>query len=230
MSQTGSGGRAPAGYPILIIDDHELFATTLRMALRGHGFDAQQLPITGIKSLRAQISRFQPGLAVLDLDLGQDQDGRWVNGADLVEALCAGGWQVLVVSGSVDTPGVAAAIGAGAVGSVPKSTSFEALLDVVLAAAAGEAVMTEVERQDWLTRHRGYQAHERELAKRLGRLSTREREVLELLAEGLRAAEIAEHFMVSITTVRTQIRNMHTKLEVQSQLGAVALVRQVPQW
>jgi DNA-binding NarL/FixJ family response regulator len=134
------------------------------------------------------------------------------------------------VSGSVDTPGVAAAIAAGAVGSVPKSTSFDGLLDVVLAAAAGEPVMTEVEQQDWVTRHRGYLAQERELARRLGRLSAREREVLDLLAEGLRAAEIAEHFMVSITTVRTQIRNMHTKLEVQSQLGAVALVRQARQW
>ncbi|MDT7558206.1 MAG: two-component system, NarL family, response regulator LiaR [Pseudonocardiales bacterium] len=229
-NRANAGDAVPVGYPILVIDDHELFSTTLRMALRAQGFDAHQLPITSIDHLRDRVAQFRPGLAVLDLDLGQDQDGRWMNGAELVEALCARGWQVLVVSGSVDTPGVAAAIAAGAVGSVPKSTSFDGLLDVVLAAAAGEPVMTEVEQQDWVTRHRGYLAQERELARRLGRLSAREREVLDLLAEGLRAAEIAEHFMVSITTVRTQIRNMHTKLEVQSQLGAVALVRQARQW
>jgi hypothetical protein len=57
---------------------------------------------------------------VLDLDLGQDANGDWVNGADLVGGLRALGRKVLVVSSSVDRPGVAAAIAAGAIGSVPK--------------------------------------------------------------------------------------------------------------
>jgi len=229
MSQAAVAGDL-CGYPILIIDDHELFSTSLRMALRGHGFDAHQLPITNIAALRALVSQYEPGMAVLDLDLGQDAEGRWMNGVDLVEALCGKGWQVLVVSGSVDTPGVAAAIASGAVGSVPKSSSFHGLLDVVLAVAAGERLMTDAEHQEWLTRHEGYQAQERELSRRLGRLSAREREVLELLSEGHRAAEIAANFVVSMTTVRTQIRSLLAKLEVNSQLEAVALFRQAPQW
>jgi DNA-binding NarL/FixJ family response regulator len=52
--------------------------------------------------------------------------------------------------------------------------------------------------------------------------------VLELLAAGMRAAAIAEHFVVSMPTVRTQIRSLLAKLEVSSQLEAVALVRQPP--
>jgi hypothetical protein len=103
------------GYPILIIDDHELFSTSPRMALRGQGFAARQLPIDGLAELRERVGQYRPGLAVLDLDLGQDAHGRWVNGVELVDALRAAGWQVLVVSGSVDTAGVAAAIAAGAV-------------------------------------------------------------------------------------------------------------------
>jgi len=225
-----AAGGVARGYPILVIDDHELFSTTLRMALCGQGFDAHQLPVTSIAHLRMRISKLRPGLAVLDLDLGQDPDGRWMNGVELVEVLCANGWKVLVVSGSVDTSGVAAAIAAGALGSVAKSASFHGLLDVVLTAAAGEQVMSEAEHQDWLARHVSYQARERELSRRLGRLSTREREVLLLLAKGQRAAEIAEFFVVSMTTVRTHIRSMLAKLEVNSQLEAVALVREVPQW
>jgi len=213
-------------YPILIIDDHELFSTSLRMALRGHGFDAHQLPITSMAHLRLRVGQYRPGVAVLDLDLGQDLDGRWMNGVDLVEALCAAGWRVLVVSGSVDTPGVAAAIASGAVGSVLKSSSFHGLLDVVEAAAAGEPVMTDAEHQEWLTRHAGHQARERELSQRLGRLTAREREVLEMLAGGHRTAKIAEHFVVSITTVRTHVRSLLAKLEVNSQLEAAALVHQ----
>jgi DNA-binding NarL/FixJ family response regulator len=169
------------------------------------------------------------GLIVLDLDLGEDADGHHVNGADLVSGLKALGWKVLVVSGSVDRPGVAAAIASGAIGSVPKSRSFNVLLRTVMAAASGDPVMTDAEHQGWLERHRRYLAQERELSRRLSRLSPREREVLELLTEGMRAAAIAEHFVVSMPTVRTQIRSILAKLDVGSQLEAVALFRQQPE-
>jgi DNA-binding NarL/FixJ family response regulator len=43
------------------------------------------------------------------------------------------------------------------------------------------------------------------------------------MAQGRRATAIAEHFVVSLTTVRTQIRAILVKLEVNSQLEAVAL-------
>ncbi|HTF55217.1 MAG TPA: response regulator transcription factor [Pseudonocardia sp.] len=217
-----------AGFSVLIIDDHELFSTSLRMALRGHGLDAHQVSVTGVNDVLERASELTSGLVVLDLDLGTDAEGRWVNGVDLVGALKRSGWKVLVVSGSIDKAAVAAAIAAGAIGSVPKSSSFESLLKTVVAAVSGESVMGEVERHLWLTQHRKFQAAERALARRLGRLSAREREVLELLAEGHRAGTIAEKFVVSMTTVRTQIRAILTKLEVNSQLEAVALLRHGP--
>jgi DNA-binding NarL/FixJ family response regulator len=218
--------RPAAPYPVLIIDDHELFSTSLRMALRSQGFAAHQVPLARLAQVLSTPCPAPAGLVVLDLDLGKDAAGNWVNGADLVGQLRSLGWQVLIVSGSVDKPGVAVAIVAGAMGSVPKSSSFETLLETVAKAASGRPVMTETERQGWLHRHRGYVAQERELSRRLSRLSVREREVLELLAEGHRAVAIAERFVVSLTTVRTQIRSILAKLEVTSQLEAVALVHQ----
>jgi DNA-binding NarL/FixJ family response regulator len=218
--------RPAATYPILIIDDHELFSTSLRMALRSQGFAAQQVPVARLDEALSTPCPMPVGLVVLDLDLGKDRRGNWLNGADLVGGLRSLGWQVLIVSGSVDQPGVAVAIAAGAIGSVPKSSSFETLLETVTRAASGRPVMTETERQNWLHRHRGYLARERDRSRRLGRLSAREREVLELLAEGHRAVAIAERFVVSLTTVRTQIRSLLAKLEVTSQLEAVALIHQ----
>ena len=53
-------------------------------------------------------------------------------------------------------------------------------------------------------------------------LTAREREVLELLYAGDTVAEIAEHFGVAQTTVRTQVKSILRKLEVGSQLAAVA--------
>ena len=215
--------KVPAGYPILIIDDHELFSTSMCMALRTVGFGARQVPVSRVGDVLVAPCPGPSGLVVLDLDLGRDAQGKWLCGADLVAGLRTQGWQVLIVSGSVDKPGIASAIAAGAIGSVPKSSSFEALLDTVAAAAAGRPVITEAQRQQWLHRHRAHVVQERELSRRLGRLSNREREVLGLLAQGYRAAAIAEHFVVSMTTVRTQIRSMLAKLEVTSQLEAVAL-------
>jgi two-component system, NarL family, response regulator LiaR len=52
--------------------------------------------------------------------------------------------------------------------------------------------------------------------------------VLELLADGLRAAAVAEHFAVCMATVRTQIRSIVAKLAMGSQLEAVALFCQQP--
>lgn len=221
-------GKEPVvpGYPVRVIDDHELFSTSLTMALRSKGFDARGLSVAGVQDFLMQDRMGPTGLVVLDLDLGRDADGHYLNGADFVGHLRALGWKVLVVSGGLDRPGVAAAIAAGAVGSVLKSRSFEVLLETVIIVACGGSVMTEAEHHSWMERHRRYLAQERRLSQRLARLSPREREVLELLAEGMRAAAIAQHFVVSMPTVRTQIRSILTKLEVGSQLEAVALLRQ----
>ncbi|MGD9526201.1 MAG: LuxR C-terminal-related transcriptional regulator [Dehalococcoidia bacterium] len=223
----GASAVAP-DYPVLVIDDHELFSTSLTMALRSEGFDARVLPVACVHDFLNRPATAPTGLVVLDLGLGRDADGRYLNGADLVAGLRAHGWKVLIVSGSVDRPGVAAAIAAGAIGSVPKTRSFDVLLHTVVTAASGKPVMTECEHQGWLERHHRYLARERDLARRLARLTPRERQVLELLAEGMRAAAISEHFVVSMPTVRTQIRSILAKLEVSSQLEAVALLRHQP--
>lgn len=225
--------RRPPAYPeysVLVVDDYELFSTSLVVALRSRGVDAEQIEIVSIDAILAAANLWPAGLVVLDLDLGRNADGRWLNGLDLLTALRDEGWKVLVVSGSSDQPRIAEAIAAGAIGSVPKSASFDTLLSTVLASAAGEAVMSEDERRTWLKLHRSYQAQERECAHRLGRLSTREREVLARLAEGYRAASIADEFVVALTTVRSQIRSVLSKLGVNSQLEAVALIRERPRW
>ena len=73
--------------------------------------------------------------------------------------------------------------------------------------------------------YRARSAERREIADKLDRLTQREREVLAELAGGHRAQAVAEHFVVSLATVRTQIRSVLSKLEVGSQLEAVALYR-----
>jgi DNA-binding NarL/FixJ family response regulator len=125
---------------------------------------------------------------------------------------------------------MAGAVAAGAIGAVSKSATLQVLLDTVFAAAAGDEVMTEEERNEWLLRYQSYQAQRRELDQHLARLTPREREVLDLLDQGNSARTIAVHLVVSLTTVRAQIRAILAKLDVKSQLEAVALLNgQSPQ-
>lgn len=60
---------------------------------------------------------------------------------------------------------------------------------------------------------------------RLSRLTPREHQVVAALSEGLTAQEIARQLVVSVSTVRAHIRAVLTKLEVSSQLAAVAVAR-----
>ena len=218
--------RELGSYSVLVIDDHELFSTSLVMTLRWHGVKAAQVHTVSRDAILAAANDLPMGLAVLDLDLGRDVNGRCLNGCDLVEALRCQGWQVIVVSGSSDPRRIAAAIAAGAIGSVLKSASLNTLLSAVLLAATGAEVMSENEHRMWLELHRRHLAHVRELTLRLERLSNRERAVLEMLAEGHRATAIADNFVVALTTVRSQIRSVLSKLAVNSQLEAVALLRE----
>ena len=54
-------------------------------------------------------------------------------------------------------------------------------------------------------------------------LSSREWEILSLLAEDLSNAQIARQLVISQNTVKVHLRNMFEKLEVQTRLGAVLL-------
>ena len=210
---------------IVVIDYHELFSAALVFALCDHGFDARQLAVrAGTTAVLRQVDQLSAGLALLDLHLGYDQHGRWLDGVGLVGRLRARGWTVLIVSGSHDSVRMAGAVAAGAIGAVSKSATLQVLLDTVFAAAAGDEIMTEEERNEWLLRYQSYQAQRRELDQHLARLTPREREVLDLLDQGNSPRTIAVHLVVSLTTVRAQIRAILAKLDVNSQLEAVALL------
>lgn len=208
------------GRPVVVIDDHPLLSTTLVLALRAQRIEATPIPVTSRAGILAAVGRHRPGLALLDLDLGDTA------GLDLVVPLRARGWTVLVVTGARDQRSIAAAVSRGAIGWVGKRESFERLVAVVVDAAAGREVLAPAIRAELARLHRSAHLRHDELRKRLARLSARERLVLTRLAAGQTAAEIAAEFAVSLTTVRTQIRAVLAKLDVRSQLAAVAMLNE----
>jgi DNA-binding NarL/FixJ family response regulator len=211
---------------VLIVDDHELVGTSLMLSLRADGLDAHRCgAVGGVAGIVAEAARLRPGLVLLDLDLGRDRHGHRVDGVAVVAPLLASGWRVLILSGSTDHVRIGAALDGGAVAWVPKNAPFPQLLRAVRAAAEGRDAMPPERRRQLVEAFRERSTARAELRARLDKLSQREREVLGELAQGHRAQAVAQRHVVSLATVRTQIRAILTKLEVSSQLEAVALYR-----
>ncbi len=219
---------APEGGPVvLVVDDHRLVGSSLVLALGERGMTGVACPVVDIVEVLRTAEAVTPALALLDLELGVGTSGRPIDETELVVGLRARGCPVLIVSAETDERRIAAAIVAGAAGYVSKTAPLPELLDVVAAAAAGRRILSPEERERWVEIDREGRQTDRADRARLRRLTPREREVLERLADGDRAAAIAERFVVSLTTVRSQVRSILTKLEVNSQLEAVALARRI---
>jgi DNA-binding NarL/FixJ family response regulator len=208
---------------VFVVDDHELLSATLVLALCAKGFDAHHCRPAAPGEVPAALRGAEPGLVLLDLDLGRSARGEAIDGAELVKPLRALGWSVLVVTGCADLNRVAAAVAAGASGWVDKSAPFDKLVRTAAFAARGNSVLSPVERASLVARYREGRAERQAAMVRLDRLSSREWEVLGRLSTGAQAAQIAEDFVTSLATVRAQIRSILAKLEVSSQLAAVAL-------
>jgi DNA-binding NarL/FixJ family response regulator len=192
---------------LLIIEDHELLATSLAFALRQEGLEVDT--VAG------------PSVAV-DLDLGPPLG----SGLDLIKLLTPVGARVVMMTGVVDRARLGACIEAGAVGVVSKTAGFGMLVDAIRRAVAGQELLTTHQRHillDELQAER--QADQHRLAP-FAALSPREQAVLARLVSGESAEAIAEVSYVSLATVRSQIRSILTKLGVKSQLAAVAVARQ----
>jgi DNA-binding NarL/FixJ family response regulator len=205
---------------VLIVDDHELLAETLRLALAAEGYEVVVPPLSPA-DIFAVAQTTAPDVVLLDLDLGEAGG----DGCVLVEALAVGGAQVVIVSGTTDRMRVAACLESGACGYVPKSAPLDDLLEAVRRAGSRQPVMSEAGRLDMIGElRRSRVERERQLAP-FKDLTGRERFVLAQVIDGRSAADIATSAFVSEATIRSQIRSVLNKLGVRSQLAAVATAR-----
>jgi DNA-binding NarL/FixJ family response regulator len=204
---------AQTAVQVLVVGPPDLVTTSVAPALRAHGFAAtdhradEPLPLA-------------PGaasVAVVNLD-GPDGPG-------LVAAAAQAGWRPVAVFRPTEPQRAAAAVAAGAVALAPSSGSFPDLLDAVAVAADGGGMSAD-ERAQWLDVHQTTLVEIDTRRRRLDRLTEREFEVLRCLERGQKAAAIAVEAVVAMSTVRTHIRSILVKLQVNSQQQAVALYRE----
>ncbi len=130
--------------------------------------------------------------------------------------------KVVIMTAHDDERLLVEAVEAGASGFLGKDEAADEVLNAAKAAAEGEVLIDPAT----LTRLLHQVAREREARRDaqtlLSDLTEREREVLQLLAEGTRNDDIATKLFISPQTVQTHVRNLLAKLRVHSKLEAVA--------
>ncbi|MEU3509488.1 response regulator transcription factor [Streptomyces longwoodensis] len=114
-----------------------------------------------------------------------------------------------------------AALQAGASGFLLKNTPPEDVVSAIRVVAAGESGVAPRITRQLLDRFAGRLAPSAPRDERLGLLTGREREVLELVAEGLSNSEIASRLFIAEATVKSHFGKILTKLDLRDRVQAV---------
>lgn len=122
----------------------------------------------------------------------------------------------LICSSFDDSESVFKALKAGATGYLTKTTQPSKILDAITEIYNGGSPMNA-----HIARKIVSSFNEVNVNHELEKLSTREKSILDLLSKGLRYKEIADRLFLSTETVRTHIRNIYHKLQVNSRTDAL---------
>jgi DNA-binding NarL/FixJ family response regulator len=125
--------------------------------------------------------------------------------------------QFLVCSVYEDEDKIFNALCAGAVGYILKNTTPLKFFDAIREVYSGGSPMSGEIARKVVTSFKPLSVSKHNITM----LTGREKEILELLAKGYRYKEIADMLFISIKTVRTHIRNIYEKLQVNSRMDAV---------
>ena len=212
--------RSPAGEPseaqgvsnprvirVALVDDHHLVREGLRLVLAS----ADGLEIVGEAATRDAVldlvDAVRPDIVVLDLTLPEG------DALPLVRVVREAHPRVriIVLTMHSDAETVRQALAAGASGYLVKGAHSQELIAAIRAVARGERYLhSSVTGAIVDDSVRWFQT---------GRISTREREILSLLASGHPAAEIGHRLDISIHTVRRHIANLSAKLGIRGTVG-----------
>jgi two-component system, NarL family, nitrate/nitrite response regulator NarL len=204
---------------VLIVEDHELLAQSLAFALRAEGIEAEMMKPDSAGRILDAAADQRPTVVLLDLELG----GEIGASVPLIAPLADLGAQVMMVTGVTDRVRLAECLEAGATGLIDKSAPFEELVQAVQEVVELGTLIPPARRQELLSELRRQRQADRERLAPFERLTSREQQVLAGLMDGKSAEKIAEESFVSLATVRSQIRAILLKLDVNSQLAAVAM-------
>jgi len=207
-------GSRSARIRVVLADDHHLIRQAMRMMLEGDDRIEVLADVSDGREAVDAAARLHPDVVLMDLAMpnlnGIEATGQIVRQDPRVK--------VLILTGFVDDERVLAALRAGAAGYVVKRSDVNELLLAIQAVHLGNPYFSQ-------SLSHGRSAVEYLLqAQRDGptdSLSTREREVLQLVAEGHTNQEIADKLVLSIKTVEAHKAHIMAKLNAQNKTDLI---------
>ena len=205
---------------LLICDDHKILTDALAMVVERDGSLRLVAPPVHVPEEAIELCREHlPDVVLMDIVFKGHMDG--IQATRRIKEVSPA-TKVVIMTAHDEDRLLVEAVEVGASGFLGKDEAAAEVLSSAMAAAEGEVLI------DPLTLTRLLQQVSKERAARLDaqalleELTEREREILQLLAEGMRNEGIANKLFISPQTVQTHVRNLLSKLGVHSKLEAVA--------
>ena len=217
MSEGAAGGDSGSGdetLRVLIVDDHEVLRAGTRQVLEA----SDDIVVVGeaddAKAAFSMIEGLHPNVVLIDIRLPDK------SGIEVARQLTLThpGVRVVILSAYDDDDFVRAALEVGVTGYLLKTMPRDELVAAVRAAAQGTMVLDPVLSPRLAGVHSSFGPGNGP------RLTWREREAVELVAEGLSNKAIAARLGVSVRTVEGHLNHVFTKLGVESRTELVRFV------
>ncbi|MDK8524675.1 response regulator transcription factor [Corynebacterium sp. MSK150] len=209
---------------VVLVDDEELVRSGLRLLLSNAPDIEVVAEASNGRDAVVTVLDTQPDVVLMDIRMPV------MDGIAAVEKILSVHAVPIIMLTAFDTDSfILRALRAGAAGFLLKSTPPESLMAAVRAAAAGQPLLS---RQvvDKLVSMQGpalddaQSHHTRTARNRLGMLSSREREIAELVAQGLNNQDIADQLVVSMATVKSHMQHILKKIGGTSRVHIAIMV------
>jgi DNA-binding NarL/FixJ family response regulator len=204
---------------VLIADDHKLFRDGLKAVLGSiPGMEVAGEAAAGEEVIE-QAQALQPEIVLMDIQMPG------VNGIEATRRIVqiSPHIGVIVVTMFEDDDSVFAAMRAGARGYILKGADQAELLRTIQAVARGEALFGPAIARRLMS---FFAARPTSPSPLFPELTDREREILNLIAQGRDNAAIAQQLVISLKTVRNHVSNIFSKLQVADRAQAIVRARE----
>ena len=201
---------------IAIVEDNKVLRQSLAQLFNKTGVFQCVADLGNLRNVVSEFNKTQPEIVLMDIGLPD------ISGIEGVRTIKNNfpGMQVLMFTVIEDEEKIFEAIRAGASGYLLKKTPSGEIIEAVKQLYEGGAPMSPSIARKVLGSFHSQHGN----ALDPYNLTSREKEVLYALADGLSYKKIADKYFVSISTVRTHICNIYQKLHVHSRAQAVAKV------